>query len=86
VPPDPKLKPLSREEVSRRLTDSDWRCVKVKDFAVHSTWRTKQGFYFSVPHDCTEADFEEIMKDVRRYGRKRNVWSLPADNVGPARG
>ena len=64
---------LPREEVSKRLSESRWQCVKVKDFGKHSTWRTQAGFYFSVPHECTEVEFAEIMTDVNRYGWKRNV-------------
>jgi hypothetical protein len=66
-------KSLSREEVAKRLADFRWKCEKVKDFARHSTWRTEYGFYFSVPHDCSEADFEDIMRDLIRHGRKRNI-------------
>jgi hypothetical protein len=73
VPPDKKAESLPREEVANRLTDSFWKCVKVKEFGAHSTWRTQFGFYFSVPHDCTEADFGEIVEDLQRDGRKRNV-------------
>jgi hypothetical protein len=72
-PPKDISKPLSREEVEHRLTNSSWECVKVKEFAVHATWRTKFGFYFSVAHNCTETDFADIMVDVNKYGRKRNV-------------
>jgi hypothetical protein len=68
-----KAEILPRAEVSRRLAESQWKCVRVKDYAVHSTWRTEHGFYFSVPHECTEVDFEDIMDDVNRHGRKRSV-------------
>jgi len=78
-PPKDISKPISREEVARRLTQSHWACVKLKDFAAHSTWRTQYGFHFSVTHDCTEADFEDLMIDVNRYGRKRN----PTTGVAP---
>lgn len=64
---------LLRAEVARRLTESEWRCVKVKDYARHATWRTQYGFYFSVPHECSVADFEDIMADVIKYGRSRSV-------------
>jgi hypothetical protein len=74
VPPDPRDRILSREEVSRRLTDSPWKCVWCKDYGTASLWRTAHGFYFSVPHECAEGYFQdEIMKDLRLHGRKRNV-------------
>ena len=64
---------LSRADVARRLAESEWNCIKVKDYAKHSTWRTGQGFYFSVPHDCTEADIADIVNDLVRHGRNRNL-------------
>jgi hypothetical protein len=47
---------LPRAEVSRRLSESEWQCRFVRDFATAAMWRTAYGFYFSVPHDCTEED------------------------------
>jgi hypothetical protein len=64
---------LSKSEIEARLTADPWRCVEVKVYAVTTLWRTRFGFYFSVPHDCTEADFEALMADVRKFGRRRNV-------------
>jgi hypothetical protein len=66
----PSLDPIA---VARALYHEPWWCTKVKDYAVHSTWRTQFGFYFSVPHDCSEEDFEAIMADIRKNGRKRNI-------------
>jgi hypothetical protein len=73
TPPSSRTTRLSDEEIAERLTRWPWRSKKIKDYGHHSTWCTQFGFYFSVPHDCTEADFESIAADLRKYGRKRNV-------------
>jgi hypothetical protein len=64
---------LSREEIARRLASARWNCVKVRDFTRHSTWRTEHGLHFSVPHECTEAEFQAVIEDVIKYGRRRNI-------------
>jgi len=70
----PKRAPsLSKSEIEAALTPEPWRCTEVKTYAVTSLWRTQFGFYFSVPHDCTEADLEAITADIRKHGRTRNV-------------
>jgi len=73
-PPDSRNKVLSREEVYLRLTESVWECTRYKTFGTADSWRTKFGFYFTVPFECTEEYFEtEILADLRKNGWKRNV-------------
>jgi hypothetical protein len=73
TPPEKRAPTLDPAVIARRLEKQPWDCTKVKDFARHSTWRTQFGFHFSIPHDCTEADFEAVMADIRKYGRKRDI-------------
>jgi len=73
TPPEKKAPSLDPIIVARRLEREPWACKKAKDFAKHSTWYTQHGFYFSVPHDCTQADLDAILEDLRKHGRKRNV-------------
>jgi hypothetical protein len=66
-------KTLPRAEVSQRLAESEWQCKFVRDHATHALWRTAFGFYFSVPHDCSEEDFAQIWNDLVRYGKRPNI-------------
>lgn len=68
-----KTEILPRAEVDKRLSESEWRCVLIKSYTRHSTWRTQHGFYFSVPHECSVADFNDIWADLIRHGRTRSV-------------
>ena len=62
---------LSRQHIEREL----WRrkCVKVKDHAHHSIWKTtKINFHFLVPEDgpdkqCSKYVFENILAEIDRY-------------------
>jgi hypothetical protein len=72
TPPNQDLS-LPKSEIVKRLSGEPWFCTEVKKRAVTTLWRTQFGFYFSVPDDCTEVDFEEIMVDLRKHGWKRNV-------------
>ena len=64
---------LSREEVERRLAGPRWECRKVKDYSRHSLWRSEHGYYFTVAHECTEAEFRAVIEDLIKNRRKRNV-------------
>jgi hypothetical protein len=64
---------LPRAKVSQHLSESEWQCKFVRDFATAALWKTAHGFYFSVPHQCTRDDFEKIWQDLVKNGRKGNV-------------
>jgi len=69
----PKAPPLDSALVVRQITRSPWDSREVKKYRQATLWCTRFGFYFTVPNDCTQADLEAIMEDLRKYGRKRNV-------------
>jgi len=64
---------VPQAEVARHLAESRWKCIKVKDYAKHALWRTEHGYYFTVPHECSRADFADITTDIEQHGRKRNI-------------
>jgi hypothetical protein len=72
-PPKEKAPSLPKEEIVEAITPWPWMSKEVKEYGTSTLWRTQYGFYFSVPHDCSQADLNDILTDLRKYGRKPNV-------------
>ncbi len=65
------LRLFSREEVERKL----WRhkCIKVREYETAALWKTKNGFFFTVPQfgpdkRCDQLTLESILEDIKRHG------------------
>ena len=64
---------VPEDEIRRILTRYPWNSRIIATRKTGALWSTEFGFYFTVPHDCTRPELEEILKDLKAAKGKRNV-------------
>ena len=56
---------LSRESMEREL--ERLRCAKNIGYSTASRWMPRTGYQFTVPNDCSQGEWDEILNEIRPH-------------------